>query len=83
MNENMDRRADRQMDNGHVGGFFHVHHTRTRPSETAHPVVIHPELPLEVNLKYHNINCICLSERKTETQVLELIPGVGICTSIF
>lgn len=32
-----------------VGSFtciIHVHHTRTWPSETAHPVVIHPE-PLE------------------------------------
>lgn len=51
---------------------------RTCPSGTDHP-----ELPLEVNLKYHNINCICLSEGKTETQVLELLPGFGTCTLLF
>jgi hypothetical protein len=29
-----------------------------------------------------NINCTCLSERKTETRALELLPGAGTCTSV-
>lgn len=49
--------------------------------EIAHLVLIRPALPLEVNLKCHNTNSICLSERKTEANGLELIAGAGTCTS--
>lgn len=78
VDEYVDGQADRQMDRQWAGGqVLECTSQSTQPSETAHLVPIHPALPLEVNLKCHNTNSVCLSERKTETKALALIPGAG------